>query len=133
MLNKQIRLHYEARDGMLEAVIDRQKHLRQLHPLFEESSYTVFTMLSANLLVQVNINRFAGEHPPAISWKDLLHASLTKRIVMRGEDGFFCNAVLLPFYRMCGIESVRKPGLSAHQLIIIRNGAQIDITSWINS
>jgi ABC-type Fe3+ transport system substrate-binding protein len=74
-----------------------------------------FTMLSANLLVPVVIGDLLPGCPMPTSWGDLLDESFTNRVVMRGDEAFFCNGVLLPFYRLFGMEGIRRLGRSVIQ------------------
>lgn len=73
-----------------------------------------FTMISANLLVLVTINERMKDNTSPESWKDLLKDEFRNRVVMRGQDGFFCNGVLLPFYRMYGMEGIKKLASSVY-------------------
>jgi ABC-type Fe3+ transport system substrate-binding protein len=71
-----------------------------------------FTMLSANLLVPVVMHdRLPGGVLPR-SWGDLLEEKFESQVVMRGDESFFCNGVLLPFYRLFGMEGIRRLGRS---------------------
>jgi ABC-type Fe3+ transport system substrate-binding protein len=71
-----------------------------------------FTMLSANLLVVVAIDELLGQRARPTSWGDLLDESFADSVVMRGDDTFFCNGVLLPFFRMFGMDGIRHLGRS---------------------
>lgn len=71
-------------------------------------SYGNFTMLSANLLVVVAVNELMGERPFPKKWEDLLDQKYSDSIVMRGDNNFFCNGVLLPFYKLFGKGGVKK-------------------------
>lgn len=73
-----------------------------------------FTMISANLLVLVTIDELMKDNTRPESWKDLLKDECRNRVVMRGQDGFFCNGVLLPFYRMYGMEGIKKLASSVY-------------------
>lgn len=65
-----------------------------------------FTMLSTNLLVMVVDLEQLGSRPMPGAWKDLLSPEFNKSIVVRGDGNFFCNGVLLPFYRFLGQEAI---------------------------
>ena len=69
-----------------------------------------FTMLSANLLVLVAINDRLPDFPTNPSWRDILSDAYTNSVVMRGGKEFFCNGVLMPFYKLYGEEGVRQMG-----------------------
>jgi ABC-type Fe3+ transport system substrate-binding protein len=71
-----------------------------------------FTMLSANLLVLVAIRDRVPDLPENPSWRDILSEKYTNAVVMRGQKEFFCNGVLLPFYKMYGEDGVRQMGRS---------------------
>jgi ABC-type Fe3+ transport system substrate-binding protein len=73
-----------------------------------------FTMISANLLVLVTIDELMKDNTRPESWKDLLKDECRNRVVMRGQDGFFCNGVLLPFYRMYSMEGIKKLASSVY-------------------
>jgi ABC-type Fe3+ transport system substrate-binding protein len=66
-----------------------------------------FTMISANLLVLVTIDELMKDNTKPKSWKDLLKIEYRNKVIMRGQDGFFCNGVLLPFYRMYGMDGIK--------------------------
>ena len=66
-----------------------------------------YTMLTANMLVMaVDKNRLGNRKMPE-RWEDLLAPEFEDEIIMRGEDDFFCNAVMLPFYKDHGLKSIR--------------------------
>jgi len=67
-----------------------------------------FTMISANLLVLVTIDELMKDNTEPKSWEDLLKNECRNKVIMRGQDGFFCNGVLLPFYRMYGMGGIEK-------------------------
>lgn len=65
-----------------------------------------FTMFSANPLVIVHAKNSSRivDTPP--SWEMLSDSRYHKSIVMRGDNDFFCSGVLLPLYRMYGLENI---------------------------
>lgn len=68
-----------------------------------------YTMLTANMLVMVLDKARLGSRSIPSKWSDILSEDFSNDIIMRGEDDFFCNAVLLPFFRdygMTGIEAM---------------------------
>lgn len=67
-----------------------------------------FTMFTANMLVMAVDKEELGERPMPETWNDLLGDTFRDSIVMRGEDDFFCNAVMLPFYKDHGFAAIRK-------------------------
>ncbi|WP_321431157.1 ABC transporter substrate-binding protein [uncultured Methanolobus sp.] len=73
-----------------------------------------FTMVSGNLLVLVTIDELMGDSPKPESWEDLLKEEFRNKVAMRGQNGFFCNGVLLPFYQMYGTEGIKKLASSVY-------------------
>jgi ABC-type Fe3+ transport system substrate-binding protein len=67
-----------------------------------------FTMLSANLLVIVAVRDAMAGLPLPESWGDLMAPELENRLALRGDGRFFCGAVLLPYYKMFGIDGILK-------------------------
>jgi ABC-type Fe3+ transport system substrate-binding protein len=73
-----------------------------------------FTMVSGNLLVLVTIDELMGDNPKPESWEDLLKEEFRNKVAMRGQNGFFCNGVLLPFYQMYGTDGIKKLASSVY-------------------
>ncbi|MBP1908418.1 ABC transporter substrate-binding protein [Methanolobus bombayensis] len=73
-----------------------------------------FTMLSGNLLVLVTIDELMEGQSKPDSWGDILKDDFRNKVVMRGQKGFFCNGVLLPFYQMYGNEGIKKLASSVY-------------------
>jgi ABC-type Fe3+ transport system substrate-binding protein len=73
-----------------------------------------FTMISGNLLVLVTINELMEGHAKPESWNDILKDEFRNKVAMRGQNGFFCNGVLLPFYQMYGTEGIKKLASSVY-------------------
>lgn len=67
-----------------------------------------FTMLTANMLVMVVDTEKLGSRLMPECWEDILHESFENDIIMRGEDDFYCNAVMLPFYKDYGLSAIRS-------------------------
>ena len=67
-----------------------------------------FTMFTANMLVMVVDKEKLGKRKMPEKWSDLLADDFCNSIVMRGEDDFFCNAVMLPFYKDHGFDAIKK-------------------------
>jgi len=78
----------------------------------EKSAYSDpqanFTMFTANMLVMAVDKEQLGDRKMPSQWSDLLSDQFYDSIVMRGEDDFFCNAVMLPFYKEHGFEAIKK-------------------------
>lgn len=66
-----------------------------------------FTMISANLLVIVVHHHQLKGRPIPQSWEDLLSSDFRHSIALRGDNQFFCNGVLLPFYQRWGITAIQ--------------------------
>ncbi|GAF04014.1 ABC transporter substrate-binding protein [Saccharicrinis fermentans] len=103
-----------------------------------------FTMYTANMLVIVVDMERLGHRKAPTTWSDLLDPSFKNDIIMRGEDDFFCNAVMLPFYKDAGMDSIKtlaqniKSGLHPAQMVKLANqpntqGAAVYIMPWFFS
>ena len=66
-----------------------------------------YTMLTANMLVMAVDETRLGKNRMPEQWADLLLPAFENEIIMRGEDDFFCNAVMLPFFKDHGFEAIR--------------------------
>lgn len=66
--------------------------------------------LTANLLVIVADTEKVHEDLFPVSWKDLLNEYFQKELTLRGDDDFFCNAILFPFLKDYGQEAVTQLG-----------------------
>ncbi|WMW22934.1 ABC transporter substrate-binding protein [Methanolobus mangrovi] len=92
-----------------------------------------FTMISGNLLVLVTIDELMGDNARPESWEDLLKEEFRNKVVMRGQNGFFCNGVLLPFYQMYGMEGMKKlassiyAGLHPSEMVKMINSKKDDV------
>ncbi len=67
-----------------------------------------FTMYTSNMLIMVVDKTKLGDRAMPESWSDLLKPEFEKSIIMRGEDDFFCNAIMLPFYKDHGFDAIEK-------------------------
>jgi ABC-type Fe3+ transport system substrate-binding protein len=82
-----------------------------------------FTMFTTNLLVMAVDKERLGDRPIPKTWNDILDSSFRNEIVMRGEDDFFCNAVMLPFYKDGGNKAIEtlamniKSGLHPAEMV----------------
>lgn len=82
-----------------------------------------FTMYTANMLVMAIDKDQLGDRPVPQSWNDILDPMFANDIIMRGEDNFFCNAVMLPFYKSGGMDAIRalarniKDGLHPAEMV----------------
>ncbi len=66
-----------------------------------------YTMYTANMLVMVVDKKKLGDREIPQKWSDILNPSFENSIIMRGEDDFFCNAVMLPFYKDHGFDAIK--------------------------
>ncbi len=67
-----------------------------------------YSVLGINPLVMVaNLDQIGGRPLPS-SWADLLDPMWKHSLTLRGNDDFFCHAVLLPTYQKHGDEGLRK-------------------------
>lgn len=67
-----------------------------------------YTILGVNPLVMVvNLDELNGRSLPT-SWDDILDPQWHQSITLRGNEQFFCHAVLLPTFRKHGAEGLKK-------------------------
>jgi ABC-type Fe3+ transport system substrate-binding protein len=65
------------------------------------------TILCVNPLIIVADPAKAGDRPLPRRWEDLLDPVWRRSITLRGNEQFFCHAVLLPLYKEHGAEAMR--------------------------
>jgi len=70
-----------------------------------EGAYSVITVNP--LVMIVNKDQLQGRPLPTC-WDDLLDPIWEKSLILRGGNGFFCHAVLLPVYKKHGAEGLKK-------------------------
>ncbi len=103
-----------------------------------------FTMYTANMLVMVVDKTQLGKRPMPEKWEDLLQPEFENSIIMRGEDNFFCNAVMLPFFKDKGMDAIKvlarniKRGLHPAEMVKLagknsEEGAAVYIMPWFFS
>lgn len=69
-----------------------------------------YSVIGVNPLVMVaNLDEVA-DRPLPRSWEDLLDPMWSKCVTLRGGNGFFCHAVLLPTYQQHGREGLEMLG-----------------------
>lgn len=66
-----------------------------------------YTMFTSNMLIMVVDKNKLGNRTLPKTWDDILSPAFKNDIIMRGEDDFFCNAVLLPFYKDHGMDVMK--------------------------
>lgn len=82
-----------------------------------------FSMFTANTLIMVVDKKMLGDRKMPETWDDLLAPEFENDIIMRGEDDFFCNAVMLPFFKDKGMDAIRtlasniKSGLHPAEMV----------------
>lgn len=69
-----------------------------------------YSVLGVNPLVMVANLDQVGDRPLPVSWKDLLDPMWKRSVTLRGGNGFFCHAVLLPTYQRYGEEGLAQLG-----------------------
>jgi ABC-type Fe3+ transport system substrate-binding protein len=95
-----------------------------------------FTMFGANILVLVKVKKNNGDFTTPVSWIDLLDTKYRKTLVIRGQDNFFCSAVLLPFYQLAGKTGISKlaetvvQGMHPAQMVKAIDSAKTDIADF---
>jgi len=72
-----------------------------------------YTMLTANMLIMAVDKSRLGERKMPSLWVDILSPEFENDVIIRGEEKFFCNAVMLPLYKDFGFEGIR---LLAHNV-----------------
>ena len=69
-----------------------------------------YSVLGVNPLVMVANLDEVGDRPLPVCWKDLLDPMWKNSVTLRGGNGFFCHAVLLPTFQRYGAEGLRQLG-----------------------
>lgn len=69
-----------------------------------------YSILGVNPLVMVANLDAVGERPLPRNWGDLLDPIWKKSVTLRGGNGFFCHAVLLPTYQQYGSKGLKQLG-----------------------
>lgn len=67
-----------------------------------------FTMFSANVLVIVHVHDTCTKVVQPQSWKELTNDIYRKSVIMRGQDDFFCSGVLIPYFKLYGVDSIKR-------------------------
>lgn len=66
-----------------------------------------FTMFTSNMLIMVVDKQKLGDRKMPEKWSDLLAPEFENDIIMRGEENFFCNAIMLPFFKENGLDAIK--------------------------
>ena len=99
----------------------------ELNDFYKKVGYAqpggLMTMLPANILViVVDTHKVENTQLPS-SWEDLLDPQWERKIALRGDDDFFCNAVFFPYVNNYGMDSLTqlakntKIGLHPSQMV----------------
>lgn len=67
-----------------------------------------YAILGVNPLVMVANLDQVGERPLPRRWSDMLDPVWESSVTLRGGNGFFCHAVLLPIYQQHGAEGLKQ-------------------------
>lgn len=67
-----------------------------------------YTMITANMLVMAVDRSRLGDRNMPQTWSDILLPEFENDVIIRGEADFFCNAVMLPLYKDCGLDGIRS-------------------------
>ncbi len=67
-----------------------------------------YAVLGANIEVLMVDHRKLGDLPVPERWSDLLKPEYENSLTVRGQDGFFCETVLLSIYAEYGMPGVRQ-------------------------
>jgi ABC-type Fe3+ transport system substrate-binding protein len=81
-----------------------------------------FTMLTVNPLIIVADLERTGDRPLPKRWSDLLDPMWKRSITLRGDQQFFCHAVLLPFFKEYGADAMTA---LAHNVLRGQHPAQM--------
>ena len=81
-----------------------------------------YTILCVNPLVIVADLAVVGDRPLPRRWADLLDPIWQRSITLRGNENFFCHAVLLPLYKEHGSAAMQA---LAHNVLDGRHPAQM--------
>lgn len=107
-----------------------------INPSYEKAGYYhpegLFAMLPANLLVIVaDISKVAESEMPQ-NWTDLLKPEWERKIALRGDKDFFCNAVFFPYLKRYGFDALKALakntaiGLHPSQMVKMMNNDHTD-------
>ncbi|MCG8552879.1 MAG: ABC transporter substrate-binding protein [Desulfobacterales bacterium] len=87
-----------------------------------------YTILCVNPLVVIaNLDKLETREPPR-TWEDVLAPEWEKSLIIRGGDGFYCHAVLLPTFKAHG-----KKGLEALAANVLEGLHPAQMVSRIDS
>lgn len=74
-----------------------------------------YTIISMNILVMVVDLTQIGDLPIPKKWSDLLNEEYENKVIIRGQNDFFCETTLLTIYKSCGLEGIKKLGKSVKE------------------
>jgi ABC-type Fe3+ transport system substrate-binding protein len=73
-----------------------------------------YSIIGVNPLIVVADLQAVGDRPLPRCWADLLNPMWRGSITLRGNDRFFCHAVLLPLFKEYGPAGMRALGANVH-------------------
>ncbi len=84
-----------------------------------------YSVIGANIEVMVVDNERIGDRAIPERWTDLLKPEYRDAVAIRGQDGFFCETVLLTLYKDIGVSGVRdfarSVGADGHPAQMVKN------------
>lgn len=82
------------------------------NPEFEKAgiveSQGAYSVITVNPLVMIINKDQLNGRPLPTCWDDILDPMWEKSLILRGGNGFFCHAVLLPIYKKHGAEGLKR-------------------------
>jgi len=98
----------------------------------------LFAMLPPNLLIFAASRRAFSDADFPVSWQDLLRPELENKLVLRGEESFFCNALFFPFIKKYGYDAIHRLGLNtargmhpAEMVKAINSGSAQGVSAYV--
>lgn len=84
-----------------------------------------YSVIGANIEVMVIDNERMGDRNIPERWSDLIRPEYRDSVTIRGQDGFFCETVLLTLYKEIGLSGVRdfarSVGSDGHPAQMVKN------------
>ncbi|MDD1702046.1 MAG: ABC transporter substrate-binding protein [Methanoregula sp.] len=84
-----------------------------------------YSVIGANIEVMVIDNDRMGDRNMPERWSDLIRPEYRDAVTIRGQDGFFCETVLLTLYKEIGLSGVRdfarSVGADGHPAQMVKN------------
>lgn len=84
-----------------------------------------YSVIGANIEVMVIDNDRIGDRNIPERWSDLIRPEYRDSVTIRGQDGFFCETVLLTLFKKIGLSGVRdfakSVGADGHPAQMVKN------------